>query len=119
MIAMARRRNREHVQAGRATFEAVALEEVDLGKRRFDTVFAFNVAPFWLKPEMAFGMVRDHFAKRGRFYLFWDARHTGGRTRELVEELSARVHSNGFAIDRVVTRKLRPVSAVCVISRPT
>lgn len=107
MIAMATRRNCE------------ALEEVDLGKRRFDTVFAFNVAPFWLKPEIAFGIVRNHLAKRGRFHLFWDARHTGGRTRELVDELGARVRSNGFSIERVVTRRLRPVSAVCVISRPT
>src|SRR5216110_3848892 len=51
MIEMATRRNREHVDAGRALFEAVALEEADFGDRRFDKVFAFNVAPFWLQPE--------------------------------------------------------------------
>ena len=47
MIDMATRRNREHIDAGRAVFEAIALEDVDLGDRRFDKVFAFNVAPFW------------------------------------------------------------------------
>jgi len=47
MIEMATRRNREHVEAGRAVLETVALEDADLGDRRFDKVFAFNVAPFW------------------------------------------------------------------------
>jgi ubiquinone/menaquinone biosynthesis C-methylase UbiE len=46
MIEMATRRNREHVDAGRAALEAIALEDADLGDRRFDKIFAFNVAPF-------------------------------------------------------------------------
>src|SRR5918912_3059223 len=58
MVEMARRRNREHVDAGRAVLEAVALDDADLGDRRFDKVFAFNVAPFWQQPETAFGAVR-------------------------------------------------------------
>ena len=46
MIEMATRRNREHVDAGRAVLEAIALKDADLGNQRFDKVFAFNVAPF-------------------------------------------------------------------------
>ena len=34
MIEMATRRNREHVDAGRAALEAVSLEDVDFGNRR-------------------------------------------------------------------------------------
>jgi SAM-dependent methyltransferase len=45
MIEMATRRNREHVDAGRAVLEAISLEDADLGDRRFDKIFAFNVAP--------------------------------------------------------------------------
>ena len=47
MIEMATRRNREQVEAGRPRLQAVALQDADLGDRRFDKVFAFNVAPFW------------------------------------------------------------------------
>src|SRR5688500_117686 len=75
MIDVATRRNRAYVDAGRARFEAVALQDADLGDRRFDKVFAFNVAPFWLEPAAAFGVVRNHLAKDGAFFLFWDARH--------------------------------------------
>ena len=76
MIEMATRRNREHIDAGRAALEAIVLEDADLGDRRFDKVFAFNVAPFWQQPEAALGAVREHLARDGAVYVFWDARHS-------------------------------------------
>lgn len=119
MIDLATRRNRAHVEAGRARFEQVALEDADLGKRRFDKVFAFNVAPFWLEPEVAFGVIRKHLAKTARFYLFWDARHSApGRAKQLAEQLAERVRLGGFSVERLLAQKLRPVPAVCVIGRP-
>ena len=48
---------------GRAALEAIALEDADLGDRRFDKVFAFNVAPFWQQPAAALGTVREHLAR--------------------------------------------------------
>jgi SAM-dependent methyltransferase len=119
MIEVATRRNREHIEAGRARFEAVALEDAKLGTRRFDKVFAFNVAPFWLEPEAALGVVRKHLAKDGTFYLFWDARHTAaGQARTLAAQLAERVRLGRFSVERMLVRQLRPVPAVCMIGRP-
>jgi SAM-dependent methyltransferase len=119
MIAMATRRNREHVEAGRAVLEAVALEDADFGDRRFDKVFAFNVAPFWLQPEAALGAVREHLARDGSAYIFWDARHFASEpSRNLGNELTDRLREGGFSVDRVLVEDLRPVPAVCVIGRP-
>jgi SAM-dependent methyltransferase len=119
MIELARRRNHEHVVAGRALLAPAALEEANLGKRRFDKIFAFNVAPFWLEPEAAFGVVSKHLAKDGTFYLFWDARHTApGRSRELAKQLAERVALGRFSVERVLIQDLRPVPAVCVLGRP-
>jgi hypothetical protein len=99
--------------------EAVALEDADLGDRRFDTVFAFNVAPFWLQPEAALGAVREHLAPDGAVYLFWDARHFAPeRERDLGSELADRLREGGFSVDRVLVEDLRPVPAVCAIGRP-
>jgi SAM-dependent methyltransferase len=120
MIEMATRRNREHVDAGRAALEAVALEDADLGERRFDKIFAFNVAPFWLQPEAALGAVREHLAPGGAVYIFWDARHSEPeRARDLGNELANRLREGGFSVDRVLVEDLRPVPAVCVMGRPT
>ncbi len=119
MIEMAARRNREHLRAGRAVLERVALEDADFGRRRFDKVFAFNVAPFWLDPERALGIVREHLAEGGAFHLFWDARHARpGGARELAQRLRERVRLGRFSVDRVLWKDLRPVPAVCVIGRP-
>lgn len=115
MIAAARRRNRLHVESGRAVLEAVALEDADLGDQRFDRVFAFNVAPFWLEPNEALEVVREHLAANGTVYVFWDARRQTGS--DLGKRLSERLLQGGFAIDRVLFKKLKPVPAVCVIGR--
>ena len=119
MIEMATRRNREHVDTGRAVLQAVALEDADLGDRRFDKVFAFNVAPFWQQPEATLGVVREHLAHDGAFYLFWDARHFAAQgARYLGNELADRLREGGFSVDRVLVQDLRPVPAVCAIGRP-
>ena len=66
MIEMATRRNREHVDAGRAVPEAIPLEDANLDDRRFDKVFAFNVAPFWQQPEAAVGAASRSLASSGQ-----------------------------------------------------
>jgi SAM-dependent methyltransferase len=119
MIEMATRRNRWHVDAGKAVLEAVALEDADLGDQRFDKVFAFNVAPFWQQPERALGAVRRHLARDGAIYVFWDARHfpstgAGG----LGSKLADRLRAGGFSVDEVLAKDLRPVPAVCAVGRP-
>ena len=112
MIEMATRRNRRHVDAGRAVLEAVALEDADLGDRRFDKVFAFNVAPFWQQPEAALADIREHLARDGAVYIFWDACHSSPeRARDLGNELADRLCEGGFSVDRVLVEDLRPVPA--------
>lgn len=119
MIEMATRRNREHVQSGRARLLACRLEDVDLGVERFDKIFAFNVARFWLQPVETFGALRPHVARGGAVYLFGDARHLGPeRAAELPEHLSDRVRAAGFSVERALYRELRPVPVACVIGRP-
>jgi SAM-dependent methyltransferase len=119
MIEMATRRNREHIARGRAVLKTAALEKADFGNERFDKVFAFNVAPFWLQTEDALRIVRRHLASDGVVYLFWDARHTQpGRARDLAERLSGKVRLVKFSVNQVLVKDLRPVPAVCVIAQP-
>src|SRR5919201_6814459 len=116
MIELAARRNREHIAGGRAGLKTAALENAGIGEERFDKVFAFNVAPFWLQPKEALSIVRQHLAPQGAVYIFWDARHTqSGRARELAERLSERIRLAEFSINQVLVKDLRPTPAVCVI----
>jgi ubiquinone/menaquinone biosynthesis C-methylase UbiE len=72
MIEAATRRNAEHVASGRAEFLVANLEELDLGERRFDKVFAVRVGLFHRDPERARGLVEPWLAPGGQVRAFFD-----------------------------------------------
>jgi ubiquinone/menaquinone biosynthesis C-methylase UbiE len=72
MIEAASRRNAEHVVAGRAEFLVAALEDLDLGERRFDKVFAVRVGLFHRDPERARSLVEPWLAPGGQVRAFFD-----------------------------------------------
>lgn len=53
MIAAATRRNAAYVEAGMAEFVVADFEDVDLGDRRYDVVFAVRVRTFHADPQVA------------------------------------------------------------------
>jgi ubiquinone/menaquinone biosynthesis C-methylase UbiE len=72
MILAARRRNAEHVEAGRAEFLVAELEALELGDRRFDVVFAVRVGLFNRDPERAHALVAPWLAPEGAVHAFFD-----------------------------------------------
>jgi ubiquinone/menaquinone biosynthesis C-methylase UbiE len=72
MIAAAARRNAGYVRAGKAEFIVASLDDVDLGDRRFDLVFAVRVALFHREPERARALVEPWLAPGGRVRAFFD-----------------------------------------------
>jgi SAM-dependent methyltransferase len=118
MVDMATRRNREHVESGRASFEAVAIEDFDPGADRFDTVFAVHVAAFWRKPAEVLAVVRRLLAPGGSLSLVaqepgWDE----AGARAFAERLRLVLTEHGLAVDEVLIGELEPSPAVCVRSR--
>ena len=72
MIAAAARRNARWVQAGRAEFLVAALEDADLGGRRFDAILAVRVGLFHREPERARALAERWLAPGGRIEAFYD-----------------------------------------------
>jgi ubiquinone/menaquinone biosynthesis C-methylase UbiE len=79
MIAAAERRNAEHVDAGRAEFLVMRLEELDLGDRRFDKVLAVRVGLFQREPDRARALVAPYLAPGGRIFSVFDAPRSAAR----------------------------------------
>jgi len=73
MIAAAARRNACHVAAGRAEFLVATLEQLDLGDRRFDTIFAVRVGLFHREPDRAHALAARWLAPGGAVRAFFDA----------------------------------------------
>ncbi len=72
MVEAARKRNAEHVASGRAEFLVAKLEDLNLGGRRFDVVFAVRVALFNREPERALALVEPWLAPGARVATFFD-----------------------------------------------
>jgi ubiquinone/menaquinone biosynthesis C-methylase UbiE len=66
MIAAARRRNPE------GEFIVAALEDADLGDRRFDTIFAVRVGLFHREPERARQLAERWLAPGGTLHAIYD-----------------------------------------------
>ena len=72
MIEAAERRNAAYVKAARAEFLVAALEDLDLGDRRFDKIFAVRVGLFHREPERARALAEPWLAPGGSISAFFD-----------------------------------------------
>ena len=70
MIAAAAKRNRRF---GDAEFLVAELEELDLGERRFDTIFAVRVGLFHREPRRAHELAGRWLAPGGRIRTVFDS----------------------------------------------
>jgi ubiquinone/menaquinone biosynthesis C-methylase UbiE len=72
MIEAAAGRNAAHVETGKAEFVVASLEDVNLGDRRFDVIFAVRVGLFHREPERAHALAERWLAPGGRVRAFFD-----------------------------------------------
>ena len=72
MIEAAERRNAEHVAAGKAEFLVAELEDLNLGERRFDKIFAVRVGVFHREPGRAHALVEPWLAPGGTVTTVFD-----------------------------------------------
>jgi ubiquinone/menaquinone biosynthesis C-methylase UbiE len=72
MIAAAARRNAAYVDAGKAFFIVATLEELDLGDRRFDKIFAVRVGLFHREPGRARRLAERWLAPDGTLTAVFD-----------------------------------------------
>jgi len=72
MIEAAARRNTSYVDAGKAEFLLASLEDLDLGDRLFDVIFAVRVGLFHREPERARALAEPWLAPGGRIRAFFD-----------------------------------------------
>jgi ubiquinone/menaquinone biosynthesis C-methylase UbiE len=73
MIEAAAHRNAAYVADGRAEFLVAKLEDLDLGDRLFDVIFAVRVGLFHREPERAHRLAERWLAPGGAVRAFFDA----------------------------------------------
>jgi SAM-dependent methyltransferase len=113
-VAAARDRNSGHVEAGRASFRQVALEDLEPpGLGVFDRVLAVNVNLFWVRPareELA--LIAELLAPGGRLCLVYEVPSVG-RLASLESTLVGHLEAAGYRCStRTARSRTAPLLAV-------
>jgi hypothetical protein len=114
MTEAALRRNRAHVDAGRATILTASLHEADLGDSRFDTVFGLHFPPL-LRGDAAVELatIRRHLAPGGRLLVLFQALRTHELRGEIDRVLGV-LREHGFAIEHERVDRVARETCVCI-----
>jgi cyclopropane fatty-acyl-phospholipid synthase-like methyltransferase len=72
MIAAAIRRNKAHVESGKAEFHVADVAKFHPGTRRFDKIFAIRVGLFHREAPLANSIVEKWLAPGGRIIVAYD-----------------------------------------------
>ena len=118
MIAAATKRNQGCVEAGRAFFACATLEDADLGKARFDKIFAIRVNFFIQQPAVQLPKLKKLLKPAGTLYLINDTPNTS-QSAPFVERATASLHAHGFTVGRVVAHPLASAQEVCIVATPS
>ena len=117
ILDQATRRNREHVDDGKAVFRAVALADADLGVHRFDKIFAINVRLFRKEPARDAEVLNRALKPSGALYLF-QQHPSAERTRAVTQELEIGLERNGFAVREVKQKGTGASTMSCIVTKP-
>jgi SAM-dependent methyltransferase len=112
-IERARRRNADHIEAGRAVLQQVDLGGFRARKRSFDKAFAVNVNLFWTTgAEKECEILADVLMPGGELRLVYEGPGHGGR--DVGPDVARTLRRSGFA-----TRTIRSPSGAmtCVTGR--
>jgi SAM-dependent methyltransferase len=115
MTDATRRRNREHLEAGRATVLTASLDDADLGDTRFDTIFGLHFPPLLRGGrDRALATIRRLLAHDGRLFVLFQPLHERD-VRTASDELCSALDTRGFEPHARVDR-LGGVSGVCIVA---
>lgn len=118
MVRVARERNADHVAAGRAVIEAVALDQAELPAAGFDKAFAINVNLFWVRSAIKdLEVVRRALRPYGALYLFYEP-PLASRAPELAKRVVAFLTGQGFATNTVTGTTRRGPTLLGIVGRP-
>jgi cyclopropane fatty-acyl-phospholipid synthase-like methyltransferase len=117
MVKLAERRNEACVAAGKAVFDAVALDAANLDGESFDKVFAINVNLFWVRSSAReLDRVRRLLKPAGTLYLFYEPPDSS-RAAAIADRIAPFLTEHGFTTTVSMATTRRSMALVCLMAR--
>jgi SAM-dependent methyltransferase len=117
MITLARKRNARFIESGTSDFISEAFLKFEPGDVKFDKIVAFNVNFFWRDAVDELEKICFLLKKEGKLFMLYQAPYY--IRPEAANPVMERLKSHGFEIVELVFKKMIPVSAFCVIAKPS
>lgn len=115
MIEIATRRNREHVEIGRAAFIHAAVEAWEPPPGAFDKVFAINVRHFADPQHVVHEVAKTALAPDGRLFVFYQPPLIRA-FEPSVERIRRGMEAARWVIDDLVIGEIEPMPEACLIA---
>ncbi len=118
MVRHAGKRNREGIREGIVQIMLGSAASLPHFDKPFDKIFAINSFQFWNEPDEILGNLTKVLKPGGIIALTLQPRYdksTDEGVRKIGEEILKRLEKAGYRNVRIETKKMKPVSAVCVI----
>jgi ubiquinone/menaquinone biosynthesis C-methylase UbiE len=119
MIRAASERNRDHIEAGRASFHTIDLTDINpekFGKAQFNKIFASHVNVFWLKPTNELDVIRELLRPDGELNLFYEPFEVS-QNQETADKVTRVLDAHHFS-SKVIFKNLETERGVCIVAQP-
>lgn len=117
MIKMAIRRNKTFADKGSVEFVTSDFAEAEMPPNAYNKILAFNVNFFWKDPSAELALIKKCLKKNGLLYVFYQAPYE--ITIEAAKPIEEKLRSHQFTIVDTLFKKMTPVSAFCIIAKPS
>ncbi|HWP93914.1 MAG TPA: class I SAM-dependent methyltransferase [Thermodesulfobacteriota bacterium] len=118
MIRQASKRNAEAIRVGRVDLRLGSVSNFPQFDEPFDRIISINSIQFWDNPVESLKGLWNMLKPGGLIAIALQPRHPGATeedVRDAGKEISTFLEKSGFSEIRLETKKMRPVSTVCVI----
>lgn len=118
MVRQARKRNREAIKSGRVELLQAPVTEPHHFSEPFDKIFAINAFQFWEEPLLILRTLKSILKPGGLIAITLQPRIQNASDEDaqnIGADIVKKLKKSGFTKVRLETKKMKPVSAVCVI----
>ncbi|MBT1701457.1 class I SAM-dependent methyltransferase [Fulvivirgaceae bacterium PWU4] len=116
MVQKAMERNRAFIKTKKAQVLKRALLALKPGPQGYNKIFAFNVNVFWTtSAAKELAIIRQHLARKGTLYLFYQPPSTGGMKR-ICETVRQNLAQEQFKVKEILFEESPAIASCCIVA---
>jgi ubiquinone/menaquinone biosynthesis C-methylase UbiE len=114
MVSQASRRNKMHIEKGKAKLECGTVWDLKYPENHFDIIYGSNVHFFWENPIKEFKQLVSFLKPGGRLVMVFQPRLAKTEIKEVANEAKTQYEQAGLTNIEVDFKKMNPVTCIYI-----